>query len=81
VQLVKLDDISGDDELVSVHQFVQLEAQEANFVDIHNGYDIPYLTLAMLDTCRHVLYTPLCIFAMMSVISANFMNFLIKMRG
>jgi hypothetical protein len=28
-----------------------------------------------------VLYTPLCIFAMMSVISANFMNFLIKMRG
>ncbi|XP_066374600.1 putative disease resistance RPP13-like protein 3 [Miscanthus floridulus] len=51
VQFVKLDNINGDDELAvsvhhEVHHFVQLEAQEANFVDIHNGYDIPYLTSA-----------------------------------
>lgn len=48
VKLVKTDNAGGGgDEFVGVHHkvhaFLQHEAQEANFVDIHNGDDIPSL--------------------------------------
>lgn len=47
VKLVKTDNAGGGDEFVAVHhkvhEFLQHEAQEANFVDIHNGDDIPSL--------------------------------------
>jgi len=47
VKLVKTDNAGGRDEFVAVHhkvhEFLQHEAQEANFVDIHNGDDIPSL--------------------------------------
>jgi len=45
VKLVKTENASGVDEFVAVHHkvhaFLQHEAQEASFVDIHNGDDIP----------------------------------------
>jgi len=45
VKLVKTENVSGGDEFVAVHHkvhaFLQHEAQEASFVDIHNGDDIP----------------------------------------
>jgi len=47
VKLVKTDNAGGGVEFVAVHHkvhaFLQHEAQEANFVDIHNGDDIPSL--------------------------------------
>ncbi|CAO2151602.1 unnamed protein product [Urochloa humidicola] len=45
VKSVKMDNVSVGDEFVvvhhKVHEFLQHEAQEANFVDIHSGDDIP----------------------------------------
>ena len=45
VMLVKTENANGGDEFVAVHHkvhaFLQHEAQEASFVDIHNGDDIP----------------------------------------
>ncbi|CAL4980812.1 unnamed protein product [Urochloa decumbens] len=47
VKFVKMDNVNASDEFVvvhhKVHEFLQYEAQEANFVDIHNGDDIPSL--------------------------------------
>ncbi|KAJ1277092.1 hypothetical protein BS78_05G267700 [Paspalum vaginatum] len=47
VIFVKTDNANASDEFVAVHhkvhEFLQNEAQEASFVDIHNGDDIPYL--------------------------------------
>ena len=52
LKLVKTDNAGGRDEFVvvhhKVHEFLQHEAHEANFVDIHNGDDIPSLA----TTCR-----------------------------
>ena len=50
INLEPMDENSPGDELVTiqskVHAFLQLEAQEANFVEIHSGDDIPTLTTA-----------------------------------
>nr|CAB3490295.1 unnamed protein product [Digitaria exilis] len=49
VKVVRKDPFSGDQFVGvhhKVHEFLQLEAHEANFVDIHNGYDTPSLTTA-----------------------------------
>ncbi|WVZ49214.1 hypothetical protein U9M48_000591 [Paspalum notatum var. saurae] len=47
VIFVKTDNLSASDKFVAVHHkvhtFLQNEAQEASFVDIHNGNDIVYL--------------------------------------
>ncbi|KAM0874159.1 hypothetical protein ACQ4PT_037635 [Festuca glaucescens] len=50
INLEPMDENSPGEELVTiqskVHAFMQLEAQEANFVEIHSGDDIPALTTA-----------------------------------